>query len=484
MDAIKVNKRELIFLIFIVAVAFLLRTAWLEHNLFFGWEQGRDFLKLQEVASGDLVFIGPKTDLEGVFHGALSYYLPLPFFVVFAGNPFMVSLAYIFVNCAAIVFLYLGVREILGKRVASLACVLYAVSYSLIIYSRWISNPNLVPALVILFFYSLVKSRDNNRMLVLAAIFWSVIFHLQVVAAVALFVASVVFLFAEKGRVNRKWLFMSLVFVVLILLPYVLFDFKNQHILLEGIRRNFLTGGALGVDRFSFWDEMRNEVVDGIFPSAKNFALVVFWGALVIALLVTLKNKTSRLPLLFALSAPIIFFVAGLRPLRHFYVTLAVFLPVIVAVSAGWLWERGRVLSVLFVGLVVVGNLIAVWQRLPESKANFIHHSQRTYLGDMLNLLDYMYEDADGGKIAYNYYTFPYWLPQAWLYLFDWYGEEKYGYQPVEERGSPMYTISEPNEREVVHKENWHKEFEKDMDLVWGRDFGQLTLEKWMDTSE
>ncbi len=463
----------------VVLIAFLLRIAWLNHNLFFGWEQGRDFLKLKEVLSGDLVFIGPKTDVDGVFHGALSYYLPLPFFIVFGGNPLWMTIAYVLINSSAVFFLYQAVKELFNQRVALFSSIFYAVSYSLVIYSRWLSNPNLVPALIILFFWCLVNVRKDQRMLVGMAFFWTVIFHLQIVAAAVLLLPALVFLWQEKVKVQRQWLMASLAVVGFLLLPYVLFNFKNQNILLDGVKKNFLVPGKLWVERFAFWDEMSNEVIDGLFPLNRQVGVIVFFLVLVLVLVRAIKEKKVKLFLLFWLAAPVVFLLMGVRPLRHYYVTLAVFLPIASALAIDWFWQKQKLFGVVLAGMVIVGNFMAIRDRLPESKANFIHHSQRTYFGDMVDLLDVMYQDASGAEIDYHYYTFPYWQPQAWLYLFEWYGQKKYGYLPIEKRADPMYIIMEPNEFKPVHRDNWYGEFKKGLDLVWSRNFGQLTLEKW-----
>ena len=80
------------------------------HNLFFGYEQGRDFIKLAEILSGDLPLVGPKTDFDGVFHGVLSYLVMIPGFVIGGGNPWIVLLSFIVTNALGVIFLYKSVN--------------------------------------------------------------------------------------------------------------------------------------------------------------------------------------------------------------------------------------------------------------------------------------------------------------------------------------------------------------------------------------
>lgn len=469
----------------ILLVAFLLRTAWLRQNMFFGWEQGRDFLKLKEILAGDPVFIGPKTDVDGVFHGALSYYLLIPPFVLFGGNPYTVLFSLIVFNVAAIFFLYLAVSDFINKRTAFFVILFYSLSYSLIIYTRWLSNPSIVPGLLIFLLFFLVKARKDWRFLVAAAATWAIIFHLQIVAAATTLLPIAAFVFFEKIKTKPKQLLLVMAAVGAILSPYVLFNFKNNNILVEGVKKNFLAPGKLGVERFALWDEMSNEIVDSTFPPGRTSSLVIFASLTFIALVAAVKDKRKAYLLFFAFSAPLLFFLMGVRPLRHYFVTFAVFLPMVYALGVDYLWSRKlAAVSLVAVATIVLGNLETFREDIPESKGNFLQASQRSYFGDMIDLIDYMYADAAGEKISYYYYTFPYWQPQAWNYLFEWYGFKKYGYLPVEERADPMYVFMEPNEYKPVHRDNWYGEFKKGLDLVWSRDFGKLTLEKWQEAGK
>src|SRR3989338_4821351 len=69
-------------------IAFFLRAYLIPQNLFFGPEQGRDFLIVRNIAfNHDAVLIGAKTDIEGIFHCPFYYYLATIPFLLSAGNP-------------------------------------------------------------------------------------------------------------------------------------------------------------------------------------------------------------------------------------------------------------------------------------------------------------------------------------------------------------------------------------------------------------
>src|ERR1035437_7359970 len=84
--------KKIFFLVILFFVSFWLRFAYLKDNLFFGPEQGIDFLVIKNlVVDHKLTLIGSKTDVSGIFHGPVYYYFAsIPFFLS-NGDPLLVS---------------------------------------------------------------------------------------------------------------------------------------------------------------------------------------------------------------------------------------------------------------------------------------------------------------------------------------------------------------------------------------------------------
>lgn len=481
----KANKKLIPFYVILIAIiAFVVRTAWLKDSLFFGWEQGRDFLKLNEIATGDQTLVGPKTDIDGVFHGALSYYIPYIPYLLFGGNPYLVLLSYIALNSLTTIVLYQTTKEMFSKRVASLAILLYAVSYSSIIYARWLSNPNLVPSLTIFFLYFLWKSKKNWKYLFASLICWFIIFHFMIVVALSLVLPSLLFIKMEKIKLSLERLALLVGFAPIMLSSYLLFELKNDFLMTRSFLGSDQASGKFWLSGISFIDQFINEVVDGIFSISPRLSFIVFM-TIIIYLVYNLKTtKRSGLVLTFLFSTPILFLFVSNSPLRHFFITVPIFLSLVIAVVIDKLLkDRKRFVAYLLTLIVIVGNLITISKRLPESEGNFIHHAQRTYLGDMKKLIDYVYEDANGKEFTYDYYSVPYWKEDAWIYLFQWYGKGKYGYAPSVDRtnvdrSEMFYTFIEPNETTPVHLDNWYGEYKKDLELIDTFESGRIRVEK------
>lgn len=472
------ENKKLVVIFGILLLAFVLRVLWLPHNLFFGFEQGRDLLAVHGIVNlEDLRLIGPKTDLDGVFHGALSYYLLVPLFIIAGGDPFWIIVFLIALNVLSIVFLYKAIYLLLGKKVALFSTIFYALSYSSIIYSRWLSNPNLIPALAIGIFYSLVKARSDSRFLVLTAGLWAVVFHLSLASAATLLLPILLFVFLYRINISIRVLILSLATILLILSPYVLFELRHNFILTQGLQKFIQTNTSV-VDKWGAFDQFSNELVDNFFPSNRKIALFSFLGTLVAAFWFGKRNKASLVSLLFLFLPPFFFFVLGIRPLRHIYITTPIFLSIIIAIAISNLVEKKRYLGYILFIVVVLGNLWAIMALLPESKSNFLQRSQRTYLGDEKRIIDYVYQDTKGQSFSYDYYSIPYWKKEAWEYLFLWYGQSKYGYLPKEERTEIFYVLIEPDEGQPLYQKNWYEGLDKDSILVSSFTSGKLKVEK------
>ncbi len=479
------NKLTLyISLIAIAIVAVTLRIAWLHDNLFFGWEQGRDFLKLREIATGDPTLVGPKTDIDGVFHGALSYYIPFIPYLLFGGSPYWVLLSYIGVHILSMFFLYKSIDYLFSKDIALVSVFMYALSYSSIIYSQWLSNPNLVPALIIFYFYFLTRSEKNPMNLVLVAACWAIIFHLLVIVSISLIPVTVLYSYLRKIKLSFKVLSLSAIVIGLFLSPYILFELKNNFLMTTSFFSDHRSQGNFLVSGLGLLDQFLNEVIDGIIPIAPRFGFLIFIFVVFSAIKFSQKNNNISVILAFLFAMPLLFLFVSEAPLRHFHITVPVFLSVLIASVTVTYWNKGnKKISTFLFTVIVLGNIMSFSLRIPNNQANFIHHAQRTYLGDMKEIIDYTYKDANGKEFTYDYYSVPYWKEDAWIYLFQWYGKGKYGYAPEVDRTNVdrtenYYTIIEPNETVPVHLDNWYGEYKKDSELIEVFESGKLRVEK------
>ncbi|OGM31950.1 hypothetical protein A2803_02580 [Candidatus Woesebacteria bacterium RIFCSPHIGHO2_01_FULL_44_21] len=463
-------------LLIILTITLFVRVLYLGDNLFFGYEQGRDFLKLTEIASGDPALIGPKTDIDGLFHGAFSYYSLLPSFIIFGGNPYLVLLSLILIHVVSVYFLYKFAKELKGKKFALLTTFVYAISYSSVVYARWLSNPNLVPALAIFFLYFLQRAKNNKMLLAFVALFWALIFHLQVIASLILLLPGAYFVVTNKLLTKRNLVPVALV-IIGVLNTYLIFNFKNDNILLNGLT-NYLDGPAPIVHDVKL-DELNNEIVDDFFPQNRTMAFVLFWLVVGVNIIASRQDFGSRFILVLSFAAPFVFILLGVSPLRHLFILNPLFTSLLIANAAYFLFsKRLAALALITILIAFAANLTTIFARLPESNRNFIYHAQSTYLSDMENLVDYAYKDAGGAQFSYDYFSVPYWHNDAWEYMFMWYGQWRYGFLPAKNRTKVYYVFIEPDETQPKYQEDWYAKLSAGSVLLDEYTSGKLKVEK------
>src|SRR5258708_7933885 len=239
-----------IFLSFVLLVSILLRWYMLPQNLFFGFEQGRDAQIIINIyQKHDFKLVGPKTDLAGIFHGAYYYYLLLPAYVLSHGNSLVGSFFLIVLSSLTAVIGYFFGRDVFGSaKAAALTSVLIAVSYEYIIYARWLSNVTPAIPLIFLCFWLLWKYhlRPQKASLFVSAVVAAVCAAQFEVVLVLLFGWVFVCLFALRIIRWPSWkaVLAAILISGLIFAPHVLFNFRNQNIMVKSMI-GFVTGNGL-----------------------------------------------------------------------------------------------------------------------------------------------------------------------------------------------------------------------------------------------
>ncbi|MFH0979684.1 MAG: hypothetical protein V1803_01920 [Candidatus Roizmanbacteria bacterium] len=94
------NKIKILITLFVFFIFFYLRITPIIHKTVpYTYDQGRDFLKAEEmIRDKNITFIGPTTGIQGVFHGVWWYYFLLIPYVLLSGWPQGFYLALFFIN--------------------------------------------------------------------------------------------------------------------------------------------------------------------------------------------------------------------------------------------------------------------------------------------------------------------------------------------------------------------------------------------------
>jgi len=140
-----IDRRELVGLGAILALAAILRFWALEGRGTWDADQGHDMLVLLRlVRDGTLPLLGPPTSIGAFHHGALYYYLLAPAAFLSGANPTIVVAEIALLGVAAVAVTWFLARSVAGPVAGLIAALIMAVSASAIDESTFIWNPNLI----------------------------------------------------------------------------------------------------------------------------------------------------------------------------------------------------------------------------------------------------------------------------------------------------------------------------------------------------
>ncbi len=481
------NRLTLFFLLASFSVAFFLRWYLLPTNLFFGPEQGRDFLAIKSIViDRKLTLIGPKTDFAGVFHGPLYYYLAAVPFVLFRGNPLSVMGLLTLLQALTVFLVYAAGRELTGKRsVGLLSAILFTFSYGAILYSRWLTGVPLTIPLSFALLWLLARFfRGRTRTLPAVAVVAALLLQAEFINF--LFVPFIllygVFRYGRIRKTPRPLLVLSfLIFLLLATGTYVLFDLRHNFLTTRSVLGNFTDTGKSLVS----WNDSLREVLTGFARATGGFlGIPIQWvssavlAGIALYLLARSMQKEKGeggMLLVWLIVPPVILILFRRGTLDQLFVLT---IPAVIVGAALILREIARRLGktlavILLVGIIVI-NTRQVWRNFPTNENVFFQSTQPgVRYNDQLTIIDRIYAKAGTRPFEVQSYTIPYFWQDGWTYLFWWQGREKYrGKLPVSSGGEVLFVIIQKDRSNPTFQNNWYR----DTVSRWGVLVDQVTI--------
>lgn len=470
-DYFSMKKREFIILSCITFVALLLRVYLLNTHLFFGPEQGRDFLVIRDIVlNHKWTLIGPKTDIDGIFHGPLFYYLSsIPFFMSH-GNPYGVSLFFILIQSFTVFPLFLLVYEFTkSKRAGYIASTFFAVSFGAIVYARWLSNPPLsIPLSVLLFLYLVRFIHGKKWGLVGTVIFYGLLGQVEFINyyIYGILVFMLMWIYRNILFKTKKIIIVYAFFIGVIasFSNYVFFDVRHDYLITQSVLKLLSGRGGYPLPiTTSVYDSTKMFLgqyayaVTGAFQAFGVFLLIVCIGVL----MHEMKKNKHLIVLMLWLLIPVV----SLSLLRHtmleqlFVGSIAGYI-VLTAVCINWLIDkRHKVYGMGLMCIIIYVNLRAVFNNLPNNKNVFFQSPQpHAYYSDQLKVIDWIHRQSNGRPYAFQVYTIPYYWQDHWDYLF-WYKQIKDNIKTTNsERPTITYVISQKDRSNTLFFDTWYSD--------------------------
>ena len=452
--------------IFILGI--FLRVYNIPNTLLFHFDQGYHGLAIKEIWENKrIALLGHKTDVEGVFHGSVFYYLALPFYLVSSWNPAGVSFLFALLDAFSIIFIFLIGKKLFGEKVGFLAGLLYATSYSVVSYSRWLSNVTLIPFFSSIFFYLLVKGLKENLFFFVFACFFAGLM-IQLNGAIGFFflplLIFLVFWKRKKFFAQKKYLAGSIVFFLLPSLPLIFFEARHNLLVSRSIFRLFFQEGNLG---FNVAKVIKNltlletEIINLFSYKIPLISLaLVILTVLAVIMIFARKEKVKdqvELICLFVLVPflGLVFYQGGI----HAFFIMGLLPVLVIFFSWGLIFwgEKGFLRLPIFVLVLAIIFLnLYHWQGFLKPGFNLIPIGTRNLitLKDRKEAADFMYQESGGMPFKTLIYIIPYFQEQPWDYVFSWYGKSNYGYLPNPE-ATKTFVIYEPDYDFPYRLTNW-----------------------------
>ncbi len=481
---------DLSFLVVLFLVGFFLRSYLIDKNLFFGPEQGRDMLVVKDIViSHKLVLIGPKTAMEGVFHGPLYYYLAtIPFFLS-KGNPLVISLFFIFINSLSVFFIYFLGKELFSRKIGLLSSLFFTFSFGSMAMSRWLSHPPLILPISCIFFLFLTKFiKGENKYLIPSVILYGFASQAElsnfIIFTFIIFLTVIVF---RKRFLQQKILKLIVSLFLMVVLPignFVLFDSRHNFLIVRSIlesqqhRPGFI--GYLGHTLIGSSGQFANVYSDNILPFNSIFVSLLFIISLVSLLRLREKYKNSVYIMLIWIFSPFAAFILlKYNPLYHYFASSIIALIILVAVLIDNVLSFRKSLGLFILLSLLLANFIAWYIFLPTNRNVFFQSTQPDLkYKDQKAVIERIYKEANGTPFYYQAYTIPYWMQDGWQYLF-WYYGSKYGYVPVHMDKGLLFVIIQNDPSTKLYQTNWLKDTVSHWGVKQGEfAYGALRVEK------
>lgn len=160
-------------LVFILILGAFLRLFNIGEYMTFLGDEGRDAIVVRQfLVAFDPILIGPGTSVGSMYLGPLYYYFMAPWLWISNFSPIGPAIGVALLGILTIWLVFKATTDWSSKKVGLLAAFLYAISPTVIVYSRSSWNPNIMPFFALLTVYATWKAFKDSKFsyLIVAAV--------------------------------------------------------------------------------------------------------------------------------------------------------------------------------------------------------------------------------------------------------------------------------------------------------------------------
>ncbi len=427
------SKKQIFILILTLGLAVFLRLPYLlSQNVAFDYDHGRDALAVAHLTRLlKLKFIGPWTSIPGLFFGPLYYYLLAPLSWLSNGHPLSQAWTMFFIVLIQVFLAY--------KYFGFWEGLIMAMTPALITLSIGSSNAfpmSLVTLLLLILLKPVIeKKKISSKQVFGLGVILSLGFHFSSALAVFLIPATGIILVKNKIKINIKQFLWGLTGLVIIFLPQLLFEIKNNFIEVKGVVEYLKFGEKhkLTFNKFGYMiKQIGHELKLASLPNLNKWYLgEILVGIGIVWMIIKKIRFKNWFEWLILLVIPMIGF-SGL----HYNPWYAYGLfPVAVLIISQVIKNSPKVIQGLFLSLLFVSAGLGLRQFYGPSQLNYA--KGRVFYKNKIKAVNYIYKESKDKPFSVYVYT-PEIYDYAWQYLFFWQGFQgqqlpvEFSYKPGE----------------------------------------------------
>lgn len=446
------KNKIILILIFFISIFF---RWWLisDNQIYFWYDQARDAHVAQQIfLEHDIKIQGPSASgtNDTIYHGVIYYYFIGFLYIIFNGNPFLVALISGLINSLAIFLIYFLIEKIFkNEKMALIGAFLLAINFEHAQYSTWLSNPmmSLLPILIFFFLvWKLFYQFKKNQSLYLFIILGCSLGLIEQSAFYSIYFFSVIliglfYLFNQKKLLTNqlfslKQITTFVISYILTISTMLLTQFKlfkagifNWQSLTDAVN------GKAGLVNLKIIEELitsyLTKIIETIAPNMTLYGFILF-----IFIFIIFFKKSKKSFIYFLLSwifAPLWLFIIQFRNSPHMLIGVEYVLLILLAFLLNYLLVQRKYFYQLIVFIILLIYIFSQFKAVSvmrKQNTSIFTFQTGVMLENELKVIDRTYQLANNKPFSISLWGSPYEYYITWAYLYDWYGQNKYGYIP------------------------------------------------------
>ncbi len=463
-------------------------------NFLFGLDQGRDYLAAYNIiVHHKLTLIGAEAGsgvagINGIFHGPGYFYLISLAYLLFRGNPIGGEIFMFLFGVAALVMSAWVGYKMLGRLGSVLFLFFTAVSPLIVSQSRFIWSSHPITVFVILALYFVYRIPDNPKLFAPLAVFIAGFSYNSQLGVSIPLTASVIVSLPLIFRIRDWKVYMyTLIALGFAFLPMILFDmrhgFTDVRSAISYLSSGTATNGSmfeakrLASHAFDYWNNFYNTFTFefGWIPWHTQMIMLYITIPFVGLGLFLVRGKNEKRFVLFLLLMIVLTCGAYLllnNIVWDYYLTHTRIAYILLFTFAGVaLWRVNKLLvakigllvGIVFLVMVACGSVFRQYVSYTVDIRDLGVYDK--IIGKRL-VIDTIYQDAHGQPFSVfefvpGVYTYSY------DYLFQTYGNTRYGYVPAHEKKGLAYLIIEPDTSQPWRQNGWLETVVQGGSSIW-----------------